>query len=56
MKEIHKYLNEIRESREPIVIHCRDGKGRTGMVLALYLYLFHKKTTEECIKEIKTLR
>ena len=33
-----------------VVIHCRMGWGRTGMVLAMYLMAFYKKSAKLAIK------
>ena len=54
--EIHKYLNEIKQKNEPLVVHCLGGKGRTGLVLALYLMIFYKKSAKDAIYEVRSAR
>ena len=54
--EIHKYLNEIKQKNEPLVVHCLGGKGRAGLVLALYLMIFYKKSAKEAICEVRSVR
>ena len=39
-----------------VVVHCRMGWGRTGMVLAMYLMAFYKKSAKLAIKEVRNLR
>ena len=39
-----------------VVIHCRMGWGRTGMVLAMYLMGFYNKSAKLAITEVRNLR
>ena len=39
-----------------VVIHCRMGWGRTGMVLAMYLMAFYNKSAKLAITEVRNLR
>ena len=39
-----------------MVVHCRAGNGRTGVVLAMYLVFIHKKSALDAISMIRSLR
>ena len=41
---------------QPILVHCRQGWGRTGTILALYLMEFYEKSAEMAIFEIRNRR
>ena len=38
IKTMQKLINIVKNSKKPILIHCRAGADRTGLVSALYLY------------------
>jgi len=38
IKKMNKIISIIKNSKKPIVIHCRSGADRTGLASALYLY------------------
>jgi len=56
IESIVNYLRNVKEQKEPVLIHCRAGWGRTGTILAIYLMEFYNKTAREAIQEIRKLR
>ena len=47
---------EAKNARgEAVVVHCGEGKGRTGMVLAAYL-VYHGIGADEAIKQVRSKR
>lgn len=43
-------------SLQSLVVHCRMGWGRTGVVLAMYLMAFYGKTAKQAIQEVRSQR
>ena len=41
---------------QPLVVHCRQGWGRTGIVLAMHLMIAYKKSAKEAIGEVRRVR
>ena len=48
-----KTLRIIKNRQGPIVIHCKHGSDRTGLVLALYRIVFQGWSKEAAIDELK---
>ncbi len=48
----------IRENmmNGPVLIHCRSGKDRTGMVLAAYLIEFEGCSEKEAMEKVTAVR
>lgn len=44
------------ERRESIVLHCRSGRGRTGMFLAAYLIKFEGMDADTAIQTVRSVR
>lgn len=44
------------ESGRPVLVHCRQGKDRTGLFMAYYLKRRHGLTTDEAIARVKAAR
>ncbi|WP_024789472.1 tyrosine-protein phosphatase [Lebetimonas sp. JH292] len=42
-KKINEVLKIIKDAKKPVLIHCRAGADRTGLVSAAYLYLIGEK-------------
>lgn len=51
--EIIKALRIIRESPKPLLVHCRYGADRTGLVIALYRVIFCEWSKQEAIEEME---
>ncbi len=51
-KEIIAALKVIKSAPKPIIIHCRHGSDRTGVVVAMYRIVFQGWTREEALKEL----
>ena len=52
LKSVTDFIEEIRNRNKPVVVHCGEGKGRTGTILAAYL-IKERYTAEESIKELR---
>ena len=53
-----KAMKFIRENilNGPVLIHCRSGKDRTGMVMAAYLIEFESYNVEKAMEEVISAR
>jgi protein tyrosine phosphatase (PTP) superfamily phosphohydrolase (DUF442 family) len=52
-KKIVRVLRLINNRSGAIVIHCKHGADRTGLIIALYRIAFQNWTKEEAIDELK---
>lgn len=52
-KKIVRVLQLIKARNGSIVIHCKHGADRTGLIIALYRIAFQGWTKEEAIDELK---
>ena len=48
-------LNQI-ESGNPVLVHCRHGKDRTGLFMAYFLCQWPGLSTRDAIERVKTVR
>jgi tyrosine-protein phosphatase SIW14 len=46
-------LRIIRKAPKPLLVHCKHGSDRTGVVMAMYRVLFEHWTKEKAIDELK---
>lgn len=53
--EMEKLVNVVRNAPKPLLIHCKSGADRTGLVGALYLYSVEGKPAETADQELKLL-
>lgn len=51
-KEIIATLNIIKDAPKPILVHCRHGSDRTGVVVAMYRITFQGWTKDEALNEL----
>lgn len=51
-ENLNEILRLFRESPKPILVHCRSGTDRTGMVSALYQIEEMGKSKEEALKQL----
>ncbi len=58
LKNLPRAMEFIRKNLKngPVLIHCRSGKDRTGMVMAAYLIEFEKYNAEEAMEEVIAIR
>ena len=53
--EIIRFIEEKNSQSKPVLVHCAEGKGRTGTVLAAYL-VYHGLGAEEAIRVVRERR
>lgn len=58
LKNIPKAMSFIRDNLAtgPVLIHCRSGKDRTGMVMAAYLITFESYNPREAMDKVISVR
>lgn len=55
LDEIIKFIEEKNAQSKPVLVHCGEGKGRTGTVLAAYL-VSHGMSADEAIRTVRERR
>lgn len=56
LEALPRALTFIRQSPAPVMIHCRSGKDRTGLVMAYYLMETHGLGVEEAMTRVREVR
>lgn len=51
--DIINALTVIRNAPKPILIHCRHGSDRTGVVIAMYRIIYENHTKQEALDELR---
>lgn len=51
-EEIDRILETINRAPKPLLIHCKSGADRTGLIGALYLYSIEGKSAESADREL----
>ncbi len=55
LNEIVRFIEKKNAASKPVLVHCGEGKGRTGTVLAAYL-VYHGLGSDEAIKRVREKR
>ena len=55
LHEIIQFVEEQNAQSKPVLVHCAEGKGRTGTVLAAYL-VYKGLSTDDAIKKVREKR
>jgi atypical dual specificity phosphatase len=53
--EIIRFIEEENAQSKPVLVHCGEGKGRTGTILAAYL-AYHGLRADDAIKRVRQER
>ena len=55
LHEIIQFIEEQNAQSKPVLVHCGEGKGRTGTVLAVYL-VYKGLSADDAIKKVREKR
>jgi atypical dual specificity phosphatase len=55
LHEIIQFIDEQNTQSKPVLVHCAEGKGRTGTVLAAYL-VYKGRSADDAIKKVREKR
>ena len=55
LDDILKFIEQKNTQSKPVLVHCGEGKGRTGTVLAAYL-VHHGLSADEAIRVVREKR
>src|SRR5204863_3773753 len=51
--EVVQSLRIIKNSPKPILVHCKRGSDRTGLVMAMYRIIFENWSKDKALEEMK---
>ncbi len=51
-----EFIHERLQNKEPVMVHCAAGIGRTGTILACYLVKYHKVSAKDAIEKVRKER
>jgi tyrosine-protein phosphatase SIW14 len=52
-KEIVESLRILKNGAKPIIVHCKHGSDRTGVVMGMYRIIFENWSKEEALDELQ---
>jgi atypical dual specificity phosphatase len=55
LRKILQFVERMNAQSKPVLVHCGEGIGRTGTVLAAYL-IYHGDRTGEAIRKVRSKR
>lgn len=51
-EDLNAIMGILRETPKPILIHCKSGADRTGLIAALYQYAERSRSAEEAVGQL----
>ncbi len=52
-EDVIRALRAIKDSPKPVLVHCKHGADRTGLIIAMYRVVFQDWPKEEAVAELK---